>query len=103
MLQDFQKNQAREIAEATERTRRKLEEEQDKTISLNTQLNALKVRLILRKVVCLTVHCKEYLLESFLSSVGNIAMMKNILMLVFCFTAWMSHVQERTNFMKIKS
>lgn len=45
VLQDFQKNQAREIAEATERTRRKLEEEQEKTASLGVQLSALKSQL----------------------------------------------------------
>ncbi|XP_045126232.1 thyroid receptor-interacting protein 11-like isoform X2 [Portunus trituberculatus] len=45
VLQDFQKNQAREIAEATERTRRKLEDEQEKTASLGAQLGALKSQL----------------------------------------------------------
>lgn len=45
VLQDFQKNQAREIAEATERTRRKLEEEQEKNAALTTQLNNFKSQL----------------------------------------------------------
>ncbi|KAK4321607.1 hypothetical protein Pmani_007599, partial [Petrolisthes manimaculis] len=45
VLQDFQKNQAREISEATERTRRQLEEEQARVTSLTSQLNAFKGQL----------------------------------------------------------
>lgn len=43
VLHDFQKNQAREISEATERTRRQLEEEQARVTSVTSQFNALKV------------------------------------------------------------
>ncbi|XP_068234702.1 thyroid receptor-interacting protein 11-like isoform X2 [Palaemon carinicauda] len=46
VLQDFQKGQAREIAEATERTRRQLEEEQDKSRSLLSQVDNLKAQLV---------------------------------------------------------
>lgn len=45
VLQDFQKGQAREIAEATERTRRQLEDEQDKSRSLSTHVDNLKAQL----------------------------------------------------------
>nr|XP_045622035.1 thyroid receptor-interacting protein 11-like isoform X1 [Procambarus clarkii] len=45
VLQDFQKNQVREIAEATERTRKQLDDEKQKTTSLTSQINSLKAQL----------------------------------------------------------
>ncbi|KAK7082059.1 hypothetical protein SK128_006284, partial [Halocaridina rubra] len=46
VLQDFQKGQVREIAEATERTRRQLEEEREGSKLLTVQITNLNKQLV---------------------------------------------------------